>query len=98
MTTADALRERLAALSPTVLELDDESHLHAGHAGASGGAGHFSLLIVSEAFRGESRLRRHQSVMRAVADLLPHPVHALSIRALAPEEYPASNQPQRTVR
>lgn len=86
---ASELRLRLARLAPTVLELHDDSAEHAGHAGAAGGAGHFSLLIVSEAFSGLSRLARHQRVLREVADLLPHPVHALSIKALAPDEFPS---------
>ena len=79
------LRTRLADLSPVALE--DDSAAHIGHAGAAGGGGHFSLLIVSEAFNGLSRLKRHQTVMARVADLLPNPIHALSIRALAPEEF-----------
>ena len=81
------LRTRLADLSPLALEIHDDSAEHAGHAGAAAGGGHFSLVIVSEAFDGVPRLQRHQSVMARVADLLPHPIHALSIRALAPEEF-----------
>jgi BolA protein len=87
------LRARLASLAPTQVEITDDSAAHAGHAGAAGGAGHFSLLVVSEAFSGLSRLARHQRVLRELADLLPHPIHALSIRALTPEEF--SSQPQR---
>jgi len=83
------LRERLAPLAPTVLEIHDDSAEHAGHAGAAGGGGHFSMVIVSQVFSGLPRLARHQRVMRAVGDLLPHPVHALSIRALTPEEFPS---------
>jgi BolA protein len=83
------LRARLAALSPTVLEIRDDGAEHVGHAGAAGGAGHFSLLVVSDGFRGLTRLQRHQRVLREVSDLLPYPVHALSIRALTPEEFPS---------
>jgi len=86
--TASTLRERLAALAPSVLEIHDDSAEHAGHAGAAGGGGHFSVLIVSKVFSGVPRLARHQRVLSEVADLLPHPVHALSIKALAPEEFP----------
>jgi BolA protein len=96
-TVADvptALRARLRSLAPVQLEITDDSAAHAGHPGAAGGAGHFSLLVVSEAFSGLSRLARHQRVLRELADLLPHPIHALSIRALTPEEF--SFQPQRT--
>jgi BolA protein len=85
---AGTLRDRLARLSPSVLEIHDDSAEHAGHAGAAGG-GHFSLLIVSDVFSGLSRLARHQRVLREVADLLPQPVHALSIKALAPDEFPS---------
>lgn len=86
---AARLRERLQVLAPVVLDIHDDSAAHLGHAGAATGAGHFSLLIVSKAFSGMARLARHQRVLREVADLLPHPVHALSIRALAPEEIPS---------
>ena len=89
------LRTRLAALAPEILEITDDSAAHAGHAGAAGGAGHFSLLIVSHEFSGLPRLARHQRVLREVADLLPHPIHALSIKALTPDEFPS--QPQRTI-
>lgn len=90
-----ALRARLAALAPVALEIRDDSAAHAGHAGSRDGAGHFSILVVSEAFSGLSRLARHQRVLREVADLLPHPIHALSMRALTPEEF--SSQPPRTL-
>lgn len=83
------LRSRLAPLAPQRLEIRDDSAAHAGHAGAAGGGGHFSLTIVSNAFSGLSRLERHQRVLREVADLVPYPIHALSIRALAPEEFPS---------
>jgi len=86
---ASMLRTRLAPLAPAVLEIHDDSAAHAGHAGAAGGGGHFSLLIVSEVFAGLPRLQRHQRVLREVADLLPNPVHALSIKALTPEEFPS---------
>ncbi len=85
---AALLRERLASLDPAVLEIHDDSAEHAGHAEARGG-GHFSVLIVSQVFTGLSRLQRHQRVYRQVGDLLPHAVHALSIRALTPEEFPS---------
>jgi BolA family transcriptional regulator, general stress-responsive regulator len=84
---ASTLRTRLQDLAPSALEIHDDSAEHAGHAGAAAGGGHFSLLIVSNAFRGISRLERHQIVLARVSDLLPHPIHALSIKALAPEEF-----------
>jgi BolA protein len=86
---AATLRARLAPLAPTVLDIHDDGAQHVGHAGAAGGAGHFSVTIVSECFAGLPRLQRHQRVLREVADLLPHPIHALSIKALAPDEFPS---------
>jgi len=87
MDVASTLRARLADLAPLAIEVHDDSAEHVGHAGAAGGGGHFSLLIVSKAFRGLPRLERHQTIFARVGDLLPHPIHALSIRALAPEEF-----------
>ena len=87
MDIAATLRTRLADLAPLALEVHDDSAEHVGHAGAAAGGGHFSLLIVSKAFCGVSRLKRHQTVLARVNDLLPYPIHALSIKALAPEEF-----------
>lgn len=86
---ADILRNRLAPLCASVFDLADDSAEHAGHAGAAGGGGHFSLLIVSEHFIGLSRLARHRAVLDRVGDLIPHPVHALAIRAYTPDEFPS---------
>jgi BolA family transcriptional regulator, general stress-responsive regulator len=88
-TVESTLRSRLSPLAPVVLELADDSAEHAGHAGAAGGGGHFSLLIVSEQFTGLSRVARHRAVLDRVADLIPNPVHALAIRAYAPDEFPS---------
>lgn len=86
---AAELRARLAPLDPLLLDLADDSAAHAGHAGAVGGGGHFSLVIVSKAFCGQTRLARHRAVLDRVGDLIPHPVHALAIQAYAPEEFPS---------
>jgi len=87
VTTAEMIAARLAPLEPVHLALDDDSAAHAGHAGAAGGAGHFSLTIVSERFSGAPRLARHRAVLDRLSDLIPHPVHALAIRALTPDEF-----------
>lgn len=79
------LRERLQPLAPTELRIEDESHLHAGHAGAQGGAGHYRVYIVAECFRGLAPLARHRLVYDRLTDLIPHPVHALAIHASAPD-------------
>ena len=81
------IRERLsAALAPVHLEIIDDSHRHAGHAGARGGGGHFTVMIVSARFADQKPLERHRLVYQAVADLMPTQIHALSINALAPSE------------
>jgi BolA protein len=83
---AQAIRDRLAALEPEAIELVDESALHAGHEGAKGGGGHFRLTIVSPRFRGQGTLERHRMVYDALAPLMRRGIHALSIRAFAPDE------------
>jgi BolA protein len=86
-TRADRLAERLRrALEPVELEVVDDSHLHAGHAGAADGRGHFSVHVVAERFAGLTVVRRHRLVYEAVGDMMTTDIHALSIRALAPGE------------
>ena len=80
------LRERLADLQPTRLELIDDSAKHAGHEGARSGGGHYRLLIISAAFSGKPTLARHRLVYDALDELMRSKIHALSIQALAPEE------------
>jgi BolA protein len=79
------LREKLVArFAPVQLEIEDESHFHAGHAGAAGGHGHYRVRIVAEAFRGMSPVARHRLVYAAVGDMLDTDIHALAIEALPP--------------
>jgi BolA protein len=89
MNARDVLAARLAELAPTLLTIDDDSAEHAGHAGNTGAGGHFSVTIVSEQFRGQGPLVRHRAVLDRVGDLIPNPVHALAIRAYAPDEFPS---------
>lgn len=86
MSTIDELKTRLAALDPVLIEVMDESALHAGHAGARGGGGHYRLKIVSSRFAGQSRIARHRLVFDAVGDLMQGRIHALPMNALTPEE------------
>ena len=86
MSAAATLESRLAAFDPIALEIRDDGALHVGHAGAAGGAGHFSVTIVSEHFLGMTRLARHRAILDRVGDLIPYPVHALAIAAYAPDE------------
>ncbi|MYN03651.1 BolA/IbaG family iron-sulfur metabolism protein [Pseudoduganella sp. DS3] len=81
------IRERLeAALAPQEIELDDESALHAGHAGAASGGGHYRLKIVSNKFEGVKLVMRHRLVYDSVHDMMHKEIHALAITALAPSE------------
>ena len=82
------IREALVnALSPSRLDVRDDSAAHAGHAGAiQSGGGHFSVEIVAEAFAGKSQVRRHQMVYAALCSLMQTDIHALMIRALTPVE------------
>lgn len=83
---ATLLRERLAPLAPTRIELIDDSALHAGHEGAKSGGGHYRLLVVSDAFAGKSTVSRHRLVYDALGELMRRQIHALSIKALTSEE------------
>lgn len=84
---AQRLRERLIAeLRPVEIEVEDESHLHAGHAGAAGGASHFRVRIVAESFRGKPVLARHRMVYAAAGDLMKSEIHALAIDAAPPPD------------
>jgi len=75
------------AFAPVVLEVVNDSHRHAGHAGSpQTGESHFSIKVVSESFAGKSRVERHRMVNEVLADELKGKVHALAISALAPEE------------
>jgi intracellular septation protein len=82
----ERLRERLESrFAPTQLSIEDESHLHEGHAGAAGGHSHFRIRIVAEAFRGIPAVARHRLIYAAVDDLMQNDIHALAIEALPPE-------------
>lgn len=75
-----------ATFSPTVCQVEDESALHAGHAGAASGGGHYRVRIVSSRFEGQGRLARHRLVYDCLDDMLQHEIHALAITALTPSE------------
>ncbi len=88
MPVRDIIAEKLTkAFAPDRIEVIDQSDQHAGHAGARpGGETHFSVHIVAQAFRGKSRLERHRMVNQALLSELKGGVHALAIRAAAPED------------
>jgi len=78
------LRDGLDALH---VEVVDESHLHAGHAGAASGGGHFRAVIVSTAFEGESRVARQRRVFGLLVDEMKQEIHALSMQTFTPDEW-----------
>ncbi len=75
-----------AAFEPELLDMIDDSHKHAGHAGSKGGAGHFDLTIVSDKFSGMNTIGRHRLIYDALSEMMPGEIHALSIKAFSPEE------------
>jgi BolA protein len=83
----DKMRSLLVAtFAPLECQLEDESHLHAGHAGAASGAGHYKLRMVSERFTGLNRIARHRLVYDCLRDMMSSDIHALNIVAIAPSE------------
>jgi BolA family transcriptional regulator, general stress-responsive regulator len=88
MQTADAITKKLTeAFGPQSLQVVDESHQHEGHAGhRPGGQTHFRVYIVSDAFKGKSRLQRHRMINDTLSGELAAGVHALAIHAAAPGE------------
>lgn len=91
MSAAPSRAERIVgelrqALHTDQVELIDDSHLHAGHAGARDGRGHFRVRVVSADFAGLRTLQRHQLVYRSLGELMQTDIHALSITALTPDE------------
>lgn len=86
---AKIIEGRLAeSFSPAELLVKDQSHLHAGHAGAQDGRGHFDVTIVTEAFAGQNRIARHRMIYDALGELMKSDIHALSIHAYTPAERP----------
>jgi len=92
--TGEDRRSRIVAslraqLEPVHLEVVDESHLHAGHAGARSGAGHFRVVVVSDRFTGKSRVERQRLVYAALSGEMGPEIHALSMKTLTPDEWEA---------
>lgn len=90
-TRLERIRDRLAEqFAPALLEVIDESHLHAGHTGARDGKGHYRVRIVASTFAGLTPLQCHRLVYDSLAELMARDIHALSIEASAPAELPSS--------
>lgn len=83
----EKIRSRLmGTLSPSLCQLEDDSALHAGHAGAASGGGHYRLRLVSARFEGLNLVARHRLVYDSVRDMMQSEIHAIAIVALAPSE------------
>jgi len=85
MNATDIEQTLREALAPTAIEVDDDSHLHAGHAGAREGR-HYTVRLTSARFSGLSRVARHRLVYDSLGSLSDQGVHALAIVARSPEE------------
>ncbi|MEW6168010.1 MAG: BolA family protein [Pseudomonadota bacterium] len=87
MSRVERIRAMLQqAFAPDALQIEDQSHLHAGHAGGATGKGHFRVDIVAAAFEGMTPLQRHRAVYAALHKLMQTDIHALSVGARTPEE------------
>ena len=93
MNVTRSIEQELAALEPSRLEIADDSALHAGHAGAKGGGGHYRLTIVSPQFAGKNTVARHRMIYAALGPMMQQQIHALAIRAYAPDEAETLLQP-----
>jgi BolA protein len=86
LSVTELIREKLAALAPESIDIQDESAQHAGHAGAQSGGGHYAVTLVSAQFSGKPLQARHRLVYSALGSLMHKEIHALAIRAYAPDE------------
>lgn len=85
-TRIECMKELLAVLEPLSLEIIDESHKHAGHAGSRDGGGHFLMKIVSAQFAGKNTVARHRMIYSALGEMMKREIHALTLQAHAPNE------------
>jgi len=86
MSVLEQIRQCLASLEPQQVEIADDSALHAGHAGAKDGGGHYRLTVISKHFTGLNTMQRHRLVYAALGSLMNSGIHALSINARAPDD------------
>lgn len=86
MNVQDQIQQKLAVLAPESLEILDESGAHVGHEGAKGGGGHYRIVVVSQQFTGKPAQLRHRMVYDALGTLMKKEIHALAIKAFAPDE------------
>jgi BolA protein len=88
--TIERMTQRLQILAPQLLQIEDESALHAGHEGAKSGGGHYRMRLVSARFQGLSRVARHRLVYDALDLLMRREIHALAMTLQSPDELPAA--------
>jgi BolA protein len=86
MNVQEQIQQKLAVLAPESLEILDESDAHIGHEGAKGGGGHYRIVVVSQQFTGKPVQLRHRMVYDALGTLMKKEIHALAIKAFAPDE------------
>jgi len=87
-TTAQKIESMIKkALDPVFIQVEDQSHLHAGHAGAAGGGGHFYVTVISAAFEGKSLIEQHRLVQETLKGLFPHDIHALALKTDSPAHW-----------
>jgi len=87
METIDLIVDRLRQeLSAESVEIEDQSHMHAGHAGAAGGGGHYQVTVIASCFKGLNTLARHRLIYDALDDLMKKEIHALTIQAYSEDE------------
>ena len=87
MQTIDLIVDRLRQeLSAESVEIEDQGHLHVGHAGAASGGGHYQVTVVASCFKGLNTLARHRLIYDALNDLMKKEIHALSIQAYSEDE------------
>lgn len=85
-TRIATMEAKLATLNPVSLQIIDESHKHAGHAGARDGGGHYVINIVSAQFTGKNTVTRHRMIYSALGEMMKREIHALTLQAQAPSE------------
>ncbi len=86
MSRIDDMREKLAGLNPVLVDIVDESHKHAEHAGAKDGGGHYLLRIIAPCFAGKTTMARHRMIYSVLGEMMKRDIHALNIQAKTPEE------------
>lgn len=86
MNRIETMRDKLASLDPVSIDIIDESHKHAGHAGAKDGGGHYLLKIITPKFAGMTTMARHRMIYSALGEMMKRDIHALNIQANTPDE------------